>query len=102
MTESVRYGDLTRLLERLGFVCWRVEGSHLNCENKKADALIMLPDQDADAIVRPRNLVAVRRYLDEKGLFTRDNFDLWAAEVTLAANGSAHRDKRVRSEAGNP
>jgi predicted RNA binding protein YcfA (HicA-like mRNA interferase family) len=102
MTESIRYGDLTRLLERLGFVCWRVEGSHLNCENTGADALIMLPGQEAGAAVRPRHLVAMRRYLDEKGLLSRDDFDLWAAEITLAANGSPRPQKPARSEAGKP
>jgi hypothetical protein len=99
---SIRQADLIALLGSLGFVCRPGEGSQLACEHRPSSTLILLPERAGTEAVRPHNLVAVRRHLDENGLMDREAFDLWMAQKAIAAgrNGPGGVGKEAPTETG--
>jgi predicted RNA binding protein YcfA (HicA-like mRNA interferase family) len=97
MRKPIRYANLIQLLEGLGFVCQRIEGSHVNCEHPPTSTLIMLPDLNGKETVWPNSLAAIRRQLDDKEILDRDEFDYWAATTTFSE--PPERLKRIGKKA---
>jgi hypothetical protein len=94
VTKQLRYADVIRLLEKLGFVWERRRDVGLSNQGALVfqhpddeKALVVLPNRPAREVIREHNLVALRGTLDNYGLFTREKFDAWRHELTAARNG---------------
>jgi hypothetical protein len=71
----VTYGDLTALLQELGFRDESVERSHQAFQHPASETLILLSPLTPDSPIRKEDLIAVRRQLDSKGLMHAATFD---------------------------
>ncbi len=106
-TNAVRYGDLWRMLRRLGYNCDRLGtnplGAHNTvriCELPDSEATFILADRPLDQFVPPEIVYGVRGQLDNFGLMTREEFNRWVerrAKANAASNGApANRPARRR------
>jgi predicted RNA binding protein YcfA (HicA-like mRNA interferase family) len=98
MTDSLRYADLLRLLEGLGFECGTVKGAHRLCEHRPSETLIVRADRPADEVVREQVVTGVRLQLEARGLLDRDEFGRQAARMTSRETGDGTRPARKRAE----
>ena len=76
---KVTYGQLTKALNSLGFQRPK-ENEFLVFDNRKSDALIVLPKVDMRRTVGPAHLLMVEKMVVEKGVATRDEFFLTLQE----------------------
>jgi hypothetical protein len=80
---GITYGQLERLLRRWGFRRERSSSVTLFereipmtlFEHKTQDALLAFAQHAPDEPVRPIDLVGTRKYLDERGIVERAEFD---------------------------
>ncbi len=101
---DVRFAEVNRLLEGLGFVPDRVPGSHVRWEHPQARATILLPDNGPKEIDRWNGLIGVGAQLDLQGLLDREAFDRWLLQAgkPKAASNGAPPTKKGRRKTGNP
>jgi hypothetical protein len=105
-TNAVRYGELWRMLRRLGYNCDRLgtnpRGARNTvriCQLPDSEATFILADYPLDQFVHPQILTGVRGQLDNFGLMTRDEFDRWVkrrAKANASTNGTPDNSKRAR------
>ena len=113
-TNAARYGDLWKLLERLGYDCGWLGTNPLGdntvriCKHSTSRSQITLADYPPDQFVRPQILFAVRLELDNFGILSPEEFDRWAkrrakanaAKTAAGANGAATPRKSPGSATG--
>jgi hypothetical protein len=97
--DAVRYGDLWRMLRRLGYNCDRLGTNPLGarntvriCELPDSEATFILADRPLDQFVPPEIVYGVRGQLDNFGLMTREEFNSWVkrrAKANAEQNGAA-------------
>lgn len=75
MTAKVTFGQIHRLLGRLGFVRTPVEGPHVLFEHKPSGALLVFRPHRLSERVDAMTLSIVQKTLDEYGLLDRDEFE---------------------------
>jgi predicted RNA binding protein YcfA (HicA-like mRNA interferase family) len=71
---AITFGDLDRILGELDFTRIVVKGSHVTYEHPSG-ALLMFPPHRVNEKVDPKNLIVVRKTLDEFGLMEREQFE---------------------------
>lgn len=85
MRRNPSYRDLTRLLLDHGFQMEQIKGSHNLFLHPSSGTTILLPPDCSSRAAMPSQVTAIRRQLDERGVLSRDDFDL---EIQ-GANGTA-------------
>jgi len=104
MDNTIRYADLWALFRKLGFDCDTVRDKrHRICEYAPTETVIILADYPPDEPVHPQTLFGVKLQLENGGVMSRDQFDLWAkrrAKVNVAngTNGTKLTKKPRASE----
>lgn len=75
MTKPVSYESLGRVLESLGYIGREVEGKHLLFQNPARSLVIILPEMPPDGLVRPIEILRVRKTLVGDGVIRDEDFD---------------------------
>jgi predicted RNA binding protein YcfA (HicA-like mRNA interferase family) len=99
MYESIKFSMLSRLLGGLGFADMSVPGSHHRFRHAQTNTVILLPHASGGWI-RPIQVMAVARTLDEKGILDRANFERRLLNGWQASGAKSKRNhvKSVRSQ----
>ncbi len=75
MFRDIMFGELEKLLFKLGFITLPTTGTHKVYQYPPSEALVILPGYENQASVHLIHLVAVRRILMENGLIDSSVFD---------------------------
>jgi hypothetical protein len=75
MAKTITFAELRHFLLGLGFVEDTVRGGFLRFQHDPSDTRFIFRAYKATDRVNPGDLVAVRRFLDERGLMEADEFD---------------------------
>lgn len=81
--EPITYGQLDRLLGRLGFVCRSAEPQRKWYEHKDSNTVIILADKGPAETARPTEVVSTRYQLAHKGLLSEKEFDQFFQNGTV-------------------
>ena len=109
-TNAARYGDLWKLLKRLGYDCGWLGTNPLGgntvriCKHTSSKSRITLAEEPAEQFVEPQLLFGVRLQLDNFGIMSPEAFDRWAARRAKAnamkdTNGKARASRGRQSRA---
>ena len=74
-TNPVTYGDLVGLLEELDFFPKSLDEHWVIYFERDGDAQFVLPKKPPATRADPAHVSLVRRHLDLRGLFEKDDFD---------------------------
>lgn len=74
-SKTLTYGDLDRLLLRMGFVHGHTTGNHKVYEHKLSDTIILLPPTQPNEIVDAMHLAGVRATIINRGVADEDVYD---------------------------
>jgi hypothetical protein len=101
--DEIRYAELARFLEHLGYVCREQGNAHI-WEHADFDrARLILPAYRPDELVWSANVGAARATLDLHGVLDRDEFDRWRLNLQASdsepENGRGNAPPEVRKGA---
>lgn len=102
--DEIRYADLARFLEGLGFVRRKLDDAHFVWEHPQFGSRLFLPAYRAEDTVWANSVFAIRATLARDGVLERDDFDRWRLGLGASEppNGRDTPPGKGRKRAGKP
>jgi hypothetical protein len=84
-SSHIPFAVLKDFLSGLGFTNREVNGASIIFEHAPSETLLFFRTYQPREKVDQTDLVVVRKFLDEKGLMDREEFERWAWQQTAAS-----------------
>jgi hypothetical protein len=84
MKKAIPFARMRELLLHLGFVERTVPGPYLVYEHAPSETRLFYRASEPGEAIAPGDLLVTRLFLDERGLFEKDEFEEWEWRLRLS------------------